>query len=124
MTRRFGVLAFAVTSALALSACGGGGASQSTTTAAPAKSDSSQMTVASGDFGVPECDDYMKKYVACVDSKVPDASRQALKQALDQTKAAWKQAAATPGGKAALATGCTQALATAKQALGMYGCQW
>jgi hypothetical protein len=82
------------------------------------------LDVAAGDFGVPECDSYMKKYLACVDSKVPDAVRGTLKQAFDQQKTAWKQAASTPQGKAALATGCAQAEAAAKQSMAAYGCQW
>jgi len=92
--------------------------------AAPAAGGDTSLTVAAGDFGVPECDSYMKKYIACVDSKVPEMARGALKQALDQQKAAWKQAASTPQGKSALATGCTQAEAAAKQSMSAYGCQW
>ncbi|HXY39035.1 MAG TPA: hypothetical protein VEQ10_05165 [Vicinamibacteria bacterium] len=80
--------------------------------------------VAAGDFGVPECDSYMRKYLACIDSKVPEMARAPLKQALDQQKAAWKQAAATPQGKAALASGCSQAEAASKQSMSAYGCQW
>jgi len=80
--------------------------------------------VASGDFGVPECDSYMKKYLACIDSKVPDMARAPLKQAFEQQKAAWKQAASTPQGRAALATACSQAETTAKQSMAAYGCQW
>ena len=82
------------------------------------------MTVAAGDFGVPECDSYMKKYLACIDAKVPDAVRVPFKQAFDQQKAAWKQAASTEQGRAGLAMGCTQAEAAAKQSMSAYGCQW
>ena len=49
---------------------------------------------------MPECDSYITKYLACVSAKVPDASRAQLQASLDQTRAAWKQAAATPDGKA------------------------
>ncbi len=94
------------------------------TPAATAAKTDSALTVSAGDFGVPECDSYMKKYLACIDSKVPEMARAPLKQALDQQKAAWKQAAATPQGKAALATGCTQAEAASKQSMAAYGCQW
>ena len=76
------------------------------------------------EFGVPECDSYMNKYVACVESKVPQATRAMMMQQLEQTKAAWKQAASTPQGKAALAQGCSQAEAAAKQAMSAYGCSW
>jgi hypothetical protein len=98
-------------------ACGGGGK-------ATEQKAGSQSAVAAGDFGVPECDQYMKKYIACVDSKVPDAARGMLKQQLDQTRDAWKKAAGTPEGRAGLATGCKQAEAAAKQAMAAYGCQW
>jgi len=94
-----------------------------TPAATEARSDNTLM-VAAGDFGVPECDSYMRKYLACIDSKVPEMARAPLKQALDQQKAAWKQAAATPQGKAALASGCSQAEAASKQSMSAYGCQW
>jgi hypothetical protein len=80
--------------------------------------------VADGDFGVPECDSYMKKYLGCIESKVPEAARATMKQALDQSKAAWKAAASTPQGKAGLVQACTQAEAAAKAATAAYGCQW
>jgi hypothetical protein len=94
-------------------------------TAAPAATAAGgALTVAAGDFGVPECDSYMKKYIACIDAKVPEMMRAPLKQAFDQQKAAWKQAAATPEGRAGLAMGCTQAEAATKQSMSTYGCQW
>ena len=107
-------------------ACGGGdkAAAPPATTAATTPASGVAATIADGDFGVPECDSYMKKYVACIDSKVPEAGRAMLKQGLDQTKAAWKQAASTPQGKAGLAQACVQAETTAKQAMGAYGCAW
>ena len=65
-------------------------AATATTAAAPA---------AVSEFGVPECDNYLTKYMACIDSKVPEGARATVRQALDQTKAQWKQAAATPAGQ-------------------------
>jgi hypothetical protein len=47
-----------------------------------------------------------------------------VRQSFEQSKAAWKQAAATPEGRQGLAMGCTQAEAMAKQAMAAYGCQW
>ena len=91
-----------------------------TTTAPPALSGA----VAAGDFGVPACDQYMRKYIACVDSKVPEAGRAMMKQSFEHSRAAWKQAASTPEGRQHLAAACTQAEATAKQAMAPYGCTW
>ena len=113
--------------ALGLAACGG--AKQDT--AAPAKPASTTQqaapattTAAVSDFGVPECDDYINKYLACIDSKVPEAGRAMVRQQLEATKAQWKQAAATPQGKQGLAMGCKAASDAAKQAMAAYGCTW
>jgi hypothetical protein len=93
--------------------------------AAPAAAAPAAPAAAGGaEFGVKECDDYLAKYVACVDSKVPEAARAALRQSLDQTKAQWKQAAATPQGKDALATACRQMTETAKTSMTAYGCSF
>ena len=96
--------------ALSAAACGGGG------------SGSPASTTAGSSFGVPECDDYIAKYEACINSKVPDAARAMVLQQLDATRAAWKQAAATAEGKAALVTGCRAATDTARTAMQAYGC--
>jgi hypothetical protein len=105
----------AVVLAFGAAACGGGASSSSSAPAAGA---------GGAEFGVAECDDYIKKYTACVDSKVPEASRVMIKQQLDQTKSAWKQAASTADGKAALAAGCKQATEMAKTSMQAYGCTW
>ena len=121
--------------ALGLFACGGGEkaapppaqAAAAPAAAAPAggaPASSSAASIATAEFGVPECDDYLAKYLACVDSKVPEAARAMVRQQLDQTKAAWKQAASTPQGKAGLAMGCKQALDAAKTSMAAYGCSW
>jgi len=123
-------LALACTSLFLTAACGGGekappaAAPSSTTPAVTAPGGGAPLPVAEGDFGVPECDSYLKKYLACIDSKVPEATRAMFRQGLDQSKAAWKQAASTPEGRAGLAAACTQAETAAKQSTAAYGCQW
>jgi hypothetical protein len=92
--------------------------------AAPAAAAPAAAPAGGAQFGVKECDDYLTKYVACVDSKVPEAARAALHQSLDQTKASWKQAASTPEGKSALATACKQMTETAKTSMTAYGCSF
>jgi hypothetical protein len=115
-----GCLVLACVSIALAAACGGG--EKAAPAARPAGGTS--LAVAEGDFGVPECDNYMRKYLACVDSKVPEAARPMLKRALDQSKTAWKQAASTPQGKAGLAAACTQAESASKQSMAAYGCEW
>jgi hypothetical protein len=73
-------------------------------------------------IGVPECDEYLNKYQACVDNKVPEAARASFKQSLDQTRAAWRTAAANPGGKEGMAAACKQARDAAKTSMSPYGC--
>jgi hypothetical protein len=91
---------------------------------ATAPAASGGTTVTGGDFGVAACDQYMRKYLACVDSKVPEAGRAAMRQSFEYSRAAWKQAASTPEGRQHMAAACTQAEATAKQAMAPYGCAW
>lgn len=78
---------------------------------------------AADSIGVPECDDYISKYEKCVNSKVPEMARAAMKSAFDQTRASWKTAAATPEGKQGLAAACKMAHDSTKQAVAAYGCE-
>jgi hypothetical protein len=120
-------LAFLGVLALGLAACGGEKAAPpppAETQAAQPAATTAAAPAAASEFGVPECDEYMNKYLACIDSKVPEAMRATVRQQLDQTKSAWKQAASTPQGKAGLAMGCKQATDAAKAAMSAYGCQW
>src|SRR5262245_14020327 len=123
LTRAAGMLA---------AACGGPSstppqtkpATPPSTAAAHPPATTAAVAVSDGDFGVKECDDYMKKYLACIDSKVPEAARSMVRQSLDTQKAQWKQAASTPEGRAAMANACKTATDTARQAMAAYGCQW
>jgi hypothetical protein len=88
--------------------------------AAAAPAPAAAVTVDS--VGVPECDNYITKYLACVSGKVPEASRAQLQASLEQMRTAWKQAAATDAGKASLAQACTAANDAAKSSMSAFGC--
>ena len=96
------------------------------TAATPASTTSTPAgtTAAAGDIGVPECDDFLKKYEACVSGKVPAAAQATFKTSLDTWRSSWKQLAGTPTGKAGLATACKSALEQAKTSLASYNCSW
>lgn len=81
-------------------------------------------TASSGDIGVPECDNYIKKYEACLNDKVPAQGRDMMKSSFEQMRKSWKAAAATPEGRAGLANACTQAMDAAKKSMGAYGCDF
>ncbi|HWS88646.1 MAG TPA: hypothetical protein VN282_16850 [Pyrinomonadaceae bacterium] len=95
-------------------------ATPATTTATPAGTSGST----GGDIGVAACDDFLKKYEACVSGKVPAAAQATFKTSLDTWRSSWKQLAGTPQGKAGLETACKSALEQAKTSLSSYGCTW
>lgn len=74
-------------------------------------------------IGIPECDEYIEKYTKCISDKVPEAARGSMKDAMDASAKAWKEAAAGPG-KDGLAAACKGALDAAKQATAAMGCEW
>ena len=76
---------------------------------------------AGGDIGVAECDDYIKKMSDCSSKMQPEAAGP-MKESMETMKKAWKDAASTPEGKTALASGCKQALDAAKSAYASMGC--
>ena len=81
-------------------------------------------TTAGEKIGVPECDDFIAKYDACVSSKVPEAARAQYKSAVDQWRASWKKLADNPATKGTLATACKLAAEQQEAALKQYGCAW
>ena len=116
-TKTFSLFCVCLLLGALLMACGGGDSANTANTAGG--------TTASGDkIGVAECDDFIQKYEACVNSKVPETARSMVKANLDSMRTAWKKAAETPAGKAGLAQGCKAALDNAKTTMGSYGCSW
>jgi hypothetical protein len=104
--------------------CGGGSRGEPATDTPYARQPAPTRSDATTGFGVKECDEYVKKYAACVDARAPEAIRAHLHQSLEHARAAWHAAAATSEGRIGLANACSQALASAKAAMQMYGCEW
>jgi hypothetical protein len=98
-----------------------GNSNKTTAASTPAKT----APVAAGDkIGVPECDDFIAKYDACVSSKVPEAARAQYKSAIEQWRASWKKLAENPATKGSLASACKTAAEQQATALKSYGCSW
>ncbi|HWE18610.1 MAG TPA: hypothetical protein VG758_15720 [Hyphomicrobiaceae bacterium] len=72
--------------------------------------------------GVAACDDFLKKYEACVTSKVPAAQKTMFQGQLDQMRKAWSDAAKAPGAKATLESACKQSAEQMKAAMSGFGC--
>lgn len=79
---------------------------------------------APGEIGVAECDDYLRKWEACLGAKVTGAAHDQVKVALDATRDGWKRAAETPEGKSGLAAACKDAAELARSQVTAYGCTW
>jgi|WetSurMetagenome_2_1015567.scaffolds.fasta_scaffold89228_3 hypothetical protein len=116
-----GRCAFAILALSVTVACGGSKPA-ATTTAQPAAKAAAVAT--GGQIGVPECDEFLTKYEACIQSKVPESMRATFAQSMAQARDGYKQAAAVPAAKATLAASCKQALDATKQAMSAYTCQW
>ena len=72
--------------------------------------------------GVTACDDFLKKYEACVTSKIPAAQKATFQGQLDQMRKAWSDAAKTPGVKDTLESTCKQSGEQMKAAMSGFGC--
>lgn len=128
--------------ALVMTACGGAekatngnsnasgtdNSSKASTTTSPetASNKEPEKTAASADdkIGIPECDDYLAKYEACVSGKVPESARAQYKSSLEQMRKSWREMAADPKTKGGLAMACQAATTQGKQQFKMYGCDF
>src|SRR6266571_3120150 len=88
------------------------------------KGKTTTSTTAGDKIGVPECDDYIAKYETCLRSKVPEAARAQLENALKMSRENWKKAAANEQAKSTLAAACKQASDAAAASMKAYGCTW
>jgi hypothetical protein len=80
-------------------------------------------TASAGDkVGIAECDNFITAYETCVSSKVPEAARTQLREAVTRWRADWKRLADNPQTRGTLAAACkTQRDATQAQ-MKAYGC--
>lgn len=74
--------------------------------------------------GVPECDQFLQRYDACLSSSVPEAQRAQLRSTIDQMRAAWRQAAQNPQARATLGPQCTQMGQQMAQSMAAYNCRF
>jgi hypothetical protein len=86
---------------------------------------STVTTNASGEkIGVPECDDFIAKYEACLSGKVPEIVRAQHQANIKQWRDSWRAAAANPQTKATLAKACKNSMESARAAMKSYGCNF
>ena len=98
--------------------------SSSSTAEKPATTTPASETAStSGDkIGVPECDDFITKYDACVSNKVPEMVRAQYKDAIARWRSEWRRMANDPATRGQLAAACKQAAEQQSAALKSFGC--
>lgn len=89
-------------------------------TTAPATT--APATAAADKIGVPECDDFIAAYDACVSSKVPEQVRAQYKASIEQWRSSWKKLADNPSTKGTLAAACKQSAESARTSMKTYNC--
>jgi hypothetical protein len=124
MTKRI-ALPMCVVFAFLLMACAttetnNNNAATSGTTSAPTPP---PTTVASADkIGVPECDDFLAAYDACVTGKVPEAARAQYTATIEQWRTSWKKLAENPQTRSSLAAACRQSAEQARTQMKSFDC--
>jgi hypothetical protein len=72
--------------------------------------------------GVAACDDFLKKYEACITSKIPAAQKATYQGQIEQLRKSWSDMAKNPNMKAGLESACRQMSDTMKASLSSFGC--
>jgi hypothetical protein len=90
--------------------------------ATPASTPATMASTAGEKIGVPECDEFIAAYDACISSKVPEAARAQYKTAIEQWRKSWHQLATNPSTRASLAQACKTSAAQARVSMKSYNC--
>lgn len=99
-------------------------ANVSATIPKPAGSPPSTSTVTAGNIGVPECDDFITKYDACVNDKVPEAARAQYKASIEQWRSSWRTLAANPQTRPTLVDACKKTIEQARTSMKSFNCNF
>ena len=75
-------------------------------------------------IGVPECDEFLTAYEACLSDKVPVAARAQLNASLVLWRKTWHDQAANPQTKAALVKVCKTTADQTRTSMKAYSCKW
>ncbi|HEV7681611.1 MAG TPA: hypothetical protein VGO68_05780, partial [Pyrinomonadaceae bacterium] len=90
--------------------------------AATTPSNTAPVAMAGEKIGVPECDEFIANYEACVTGKVPEVARAQYKTAIDQWRTSWKKLADNPQTKGTLAAACKQSAEQARTSMKSFNC--
>ena len=74
--------------------------------------------------GVPECDQFLQRYDACLNDNVPESQRAQMRASVDQMRTSWRQMAQNPQGRTMLGPQCTQMGQQMAQSMAPYNCKF
>ena len=74
-------------------------------------------------IGIPECDEFVAKYEACIAEHVPDAKKKEYQENIDVWRSIWRDMAAKSNDKATLAAACKRKVEQAREALKSFNCE-
>ena len=127
--RRTTILVLSLVCGAVLMACSKTETTNNSNTAVGSSTPASATTPAAGtaaatgdNIGVPECDDFITKYDACVSNKVPEMVRAQYKDAIARWRSEWRRMANDPATRGQLAAACKQAAEQQSTALKSFGC--
>ena len=95
----------------------------SNATATKGSSNSAAGQTASAKIGIPECDDFIAKYNACISDHVPAARKTEYKENIDAFARAWKQLMANSD-RAVVAAACKRHTDMARENMKQFGCEF
>ena len=137
LKRIFLPLMLSLCCALLLAACGGTDTATNTntttttnksTTTSPNSNTTSTTTTtttsSTDKIGIADCDDFIAKYEACINAKVPEAARAQYKSSLEAWRKQWRDLAGNPQTKASLAAACKTAAEQTKASMKTFGCEF
>ena len=76
-------------------------------------------------FGVPECDKFVEKYVACVEARVPDDQKEKKMDELHEHRGRWRELGKMDQGKIAMGLSCRGVAQRLKRDLVVdFGCEF
>jgi HPt (histidine-containing phosphotransfer) domain-containing protein len=91
---------------------------------AAAKASAHANTGEAEEIGVPECDQYIRRYEDCLMQKVPPTRQADLRATLDDEKRRWHAAMIDGASKETLAQQCRSAASLARTKMSDYGCEF
>ena len=98
--------------------------SNSNSKSAKGSSNSAAATTSSSEkIGIPECDDFIAKYNACISDHVPEAKKGEYKENIDAFARTWKQLM-TNSDQKTVAAACKRHSDLARENMKPFGCEF